>query len=141
MRYIVPQFVHSQTSRVTLRFRTSAPFENASIVIEKRLANGEVELVKRRRVLVAVPAEMQSVALAGDAFAGAKEIMVRIEPKEAEEANDRAKSGGSDGSENAPEAGGIAKSNGVTGPNSATESGVATKTAPVSAQGEEANRE
>ena len=141
VRYIVPQFVHSQTSRVTLRFRTSAPFENASIVIEKRLANGEVELVKRRRVLVAVPAEMQSVALAGDAFAGAKEIMVRIEPKEAEEANDRAKSGGSDGSENAPEAGGIAKSNGATGPNGATESGVATKTAPVSAQGEEANRE
>ena len=97
--------------------------------------------MKRRRVLVAVPAEMQSVALAGDAFAGAKEIMVRIEPKEAEEANDRAKSGGFDGSENAPEAGGIAKLNGVTGPNSATESGVATKTAPMSAQGEEVNRE
>ena len=135
VRYIVPQFVHPQTSRVTLRFRTSASFENASIVIEKRLANGEVELVKRRRVLVAVPAEMQSVALAGDAFAGAKEIMVRIEPKEAEEAYDRAKSGGSDESENTPEAGGIAKSNG------ATESCVATKTAPASAQGEEANRE
>lgn len=141
VRYIVPQFVHSQTSRVTLRFRTSAPFENVSIVIEKRLANGEVELVKRRRVLVAVPAEMQSVALAGDAFAGAKEIMVRIEPKEAEEANDRAKSGGSDGSENAPEAGGIAKSNGATGPSGATESGGATKIAPVSAQGEEASHE
>ena len=141
VRYIVPQFVHSQTSRVTLRFRTSAPFENASIVIEKRLANGEVELLKRRRVLVAVPAEMQSVALAGDAFAGAKEIMVRIEPKEAEEANDRAKSGGSDESENAPEAGGMAKSNGATGPNGATESCVTTKTAPASAQGEEANRE
>lgn len=141
VRYIVPQFVHPQTSRVTLRFRTSASFENASIVIEKRLANGEIELVKRRRVLVAVPAEMQSVALAGDAFAGAKEIMVRIEPKEAEEANGEAKSGGFDESENAPEAGGIAKSNGATGPNSATESGVATKTAPMSAQGEEANRE
>lgn len=141
VRYIVPQFVHSQASRVTLRFRTSASFENASIVIEKRLANGEVELVKRRRVLVAVPAEMQSVALAGDAFAGAKEIMVRIEPKEAEEANDQAKSGGSDGAENAPETGGIAKSNGATGPSGATESGVATKTAPVSAQGEEASRE
>ena len=141
VRYIVPQFVHSQTSRVTLRFRTSASFENASIIIEKRLANGEVELVKRRRVLVAVPAEMQSVALAGDAFAGAKEIMVRIEPKEAEEANGQAKSGGSDGAENAPETGGIAKSNGATGPSGAAESGVATKTAPVSAQGEEANRE
>lgn len=141
VRYIVPQFVHSQTSRVTLRFRTSASFENASIVIEKRLANGEVELVKRRRVLVAVPAEMQSVALAGDAFAGAKEIMVRIEPKEAEEANDRAKSGGFGGAENAPETGGIAKSNNTTGPSGATESGVATKTAPVSAQREEASRE
>ena len=141
VRYIVPQFVHSQTSRVTLRFRTSASFENASIVIEKRLANGEVELVKRRRVLVAVPAEMQSVALAGDAFAGAKEIMVRIEPKEAEEANGQAKSGGSDGAENAPETGGIAKLNGATEPSGAAESGVATKTAPVSAQGEEANRE
>lgn len=141
VRYIVPQFVHSQTSRVTLRFRTSASFENASIVIEKRLANGEVELVKRRRVLVAVPAEMQSVALAGDAFAGAKEIMVRVEPKEAEEANGGAKSGGFGGAENAPEAGGIAKSNGATRPNSATESGVAIKIAPVSAQREEANRE
>ena len=51
--------------------------------------------MKRRRVLVAVPAEMQSVALAGDAFAGAKEILVRIEPKEAEKANGEAKSGGS----------------------------------------------
>ena len=141
VRYIVPQYVHPQTSRVTLRFRASASFENASIVIEKRLANGEVELVKRRRVLVAVPAEMQSVTLAGDAFAGAKEIMVRIEPKEAEEANDRAKSGGFGGAENAPETGGIAKSNGATGPSGATESGVATKTAPVSAQREEASRE
>ena len=135
VRYIVPQFVHPQTSRVTLRFRTSASFENASIVIEKRLANGEVELVKRRRVLVAVPAEMQSVALAGDAFAGAKEIMVRIEPKEAEEANGEAKSGGFDGAENAPKVGGAAKVNG------AAESDGATKIAPVSAQGEEASHE
>ena len=135
VRYIVPQYVHPQTSRVTLRFRTSASFENASIVIEKRLANGEVELVKRRRVLVAVPAEMQSVALAGDAFAGAKEIMVRIEPKEAEEANGEAKSGGFDGAENAPKVGGAAKANG------AAEFGVATKIAPVSAQGEEASHE
>lgn len=135
VRYIVPQFVHPQTSRVTLRFRTSASFENASIVIEKRLANGEIELVKRRRVLVAVPAEMQSVALAGDVFAGAKEIMVRIEPKEAEEANGEAKSGGFDGAENAPKVGGAAKANG------ATESDGATKIAPVSAQGEEASHE
>lgn len=135
VRYIVPQYVHPQTSRVTLRFRTSTSFENASIVIEKRLANGEVELVKRRRVLVAVPAEMQSVALAGDAFAGAKEIMIRIEPKEAEEANGEAKSGGFDGAENAPKVGGAAKVNG------ATEFGGATKIAPVSAQGEEANHE
>lgn len=135
VRYIVPQYVHPQTSRVTLRFRTSASFENASIVIEKRLANGEVELVKRRRVLVAVPAEMQSVALAGDAFAGAKEIMVRIEPKEAEEANGEAKSGGFDGAENAPEGSGAAKVNG------AAESDGATKIAPVSAQGEEASHE
>lgn len=135
VRYIVPQYVHPQTSRVTLRFRTSASFENASIVIEKRLANGEVELVKRRRVLVAVPAEMQSVALAGDAFAGAKEIMVRIEPKEAEEANGEAKSGGFDGAENAPEGSGAAKVNG------AAESDGATKIAPVSAQGGEASHE
>ena len=135
VRYIVPQFVHPQTSRVTLRFRTSASFENASIVIEKRLANGEIELVKRRRVLVAVPAEMQSVALAGDAFAGAKEIMVRIEPKEAEEANGEAKSGGFDGAENAPKVGGAAKVNG------AAESDGATKIALVSAQGEEASYE
>ena len=135
VRYIVPQYVHPQTSRVTLRFRTSASFENASIVIEKRLANGEIELVKRRRVLVAVPAEMQSVALAGDAFAGAKEIMVRIEPKEAEEANGEAKSGGFDGAENAPEGSGAAKANG------ATESDVAAKIAPVSAQGEGASHE
>lgn len=135
VRYIVPQYVHPQTSRVTLRFRTSASFENASIVIEKRLANGEIELVKRRRVLVAVPAEMQSVALAGDVFAGAKEIMVRIEPKEAEEANGEAKSGGFDGAENAPKVGGAAKANG------ATESDGATKIAPVSAQGEEASHE
>lgn len=135
VRYIVPQFVHPQTSRVTLRFRTSASFENASIVIEKRLANGEIELVKRRRVLVAVPAEMQSVALAGDAFAGAKEIMVRIEPKEAEEANGEAKSGGFDGAENAPEVSGAAKASG------AAESDGATKIAPVSAQGEEASHE
>lgn len=135
VRYIVPQYVHPQTSRVTLRFRTSASFENASIVIEKRLANGEIELVKRRRVLVAVPAEMQSVALAGDAFAGAKEIMVRIEPKEAEEANGEAKSGGFDGAENAPKVGGAAKASG------AAESDVAAKIAPVSAQGEEASHE
>lgn len=135
VRYIVPQYVHPQTSRVTLRFRTSASFENASIVIEKRLANGEIELVKRRRVLVAVPAEMQSVALAGDVFAGAKEIMVRIEPKEAEEANGEAKSGGFDGAENAPKVGGAAKVNG------AAESDGATKIAPVSAQGEEASHE
>lgn len=70
--------------------------------------------MKRRRVLVAVPAEMQSVALAGDAFAGAKEIMVRIEPKEAEEANGEAKSGGFDGAKNAPKVGGAAKADGAT---------------------------
>ena len=159
VRYIVPQFVHSQTNRVTLRFRTSSSFENASIVVEKRLANGEVELVKRRRVLVAVPAEMQSVALAGEAFAGATEIMVRIEPKETGEANGGAKSGGFDGEENAPKVGGAAKAKGATEsdvvakakgaaesvgaaqPIGATESDVAAKIAPVSAQGEEASHE
>lgn len=78
---------------------------------------------------------MQSVALAGDAFAGAKEILVRIEPKEAEEANGEAKSGGFDGAENAPKVGGAAKASG------AAESGVAAKIAPVSAQGEEASHE
>ena len=82
VRYIVPQFVHPETDRVTLRFRTSASFENAAIVIEKRLATGKIELVKRRRVLVAVPAEMQSVALPGEAFAGAQEITARIDAGE-----------------------------------------------------------
>ena len=82
VRYIVPQFVHPETERVTLRFRTSAPFENASIVIEKRMPSGELELVKRRRVLVAVPAEMQSIALPGSAFEDAREIVVRMEQAE-----------------------------------------------------------
>ena len=84
VRYIVPQFVHPETDRATLRFRTSASFENASIIVEKRMASGEIELVKRRRVLVAVPAEMQSVELNGDAFCGASEVVVHIEPHNVE---------------------------------------------------------
>ena len=84
VRYIVPQFVHPETDRATLRFRTSASFENASIIVEKRMASGEIELVKRRRVLVAVPAEMQSVELNGNAFCGASEVVVRIEPHNVE---------------------------------------------------------
>lgn len=84
VRYIVPQFVRPSAERVTLRFRTSASFENAFIIIEKRTSSGAVELVKRRRVLVAVPAEMQSVELTGDALSDATEIIVRIEPQNLE---------------------------------------------------------
>lgn len=79
VRYTVPQFVHADSPRVTLRFRTSRAFEAALVSVEAVDAQGVATLVKKRRVMVAVPAEMQSIEVAGAGFEGASEIVVKVQ--------------------------------------------------------------
>lgn len=79
VRYVVPHAIHSGAERITFRFRTSDTFEGANIIIEAAMADGTVRLVKRKRVLVAVPAEMQGISMPGSAFEGAKRVVVRME--------------------------------------------------------------
>lgn len=79
VRYVVPQALHATSGRITMRFRTSGHFEGARIVIESVMENGEKRLVKRKRVLVAVPAEMQSIDMIGSEFEGALSVVVRME--------------------------------------------------------------
>ena len=79
VRYTAPHFVHAETDRVALRFRTTRAFEAATVMVEARDAAGAVRLVKKRRVMAAVPAEMQSIEVQGAAFAGACAVSVRVQ--------------------------------------------------------------
>lgn len=83
VRYVVPQRLHAGAGHVTLRFRTAASFELASIVVEARTASGERVELKRKRVPVAIPAEMQSVELKGVSLEDAVEVSVRMEGADA----------------------------------------------------------
>lgn len=78
VRYVVPQYVHAESARVTLRFRTSRAFEAATVLVEARDEHGAWSVVKRRRVMAAVPAEMQSIEVAGVQLAGALEVTVKV---------------------------------------------------------------
>ena len=79
VRYVVPQLLRPHAGRIPLRFRTSRAFEGARIVIESVLPYGSVREEKRKRVLVAVPAEMQNIDMPGKAFADAVRVIVRVE--------------------------------------------------------------
>lgn len=79
VRYTVPQFASDESERITLRFRTSKAFEAATVLVEARDAEGAWHTVKRRRVPVAVPAEMQGIDIAGDALSQAVEVTVKVQ--------------------------------------------------------------
>lgn len=79
VRYVVPHFVHAESKRATLRFRTSRSFKEATVVVAARDASGEWSVVKKRRVMAAVPAEMQSIEVAGAQLAGACAVSVRVQ--------------------------------------------------------------
>lgn len=79
VRYVVPQFVHAESARTTLRFRTSRSFEEATVLVEARDAGGTWSVVKKRRIMAAVPAEMQSIEMAGAQLAGACEVAVKVQ--------------------------------------------------------------
>lgn len=79
VRYTVPQFVSDESERITLRFRTSKAFEAATVLVEARDADGAWHTVKKRRVPVAVPAEMQGIDIAGDALSQAVEVTVKVQ--------------------------------------------------------------
>lgn len=79
VRYAVPQFVSDESERITLRFRTSKAFEAATVLVEARDVDGVRHTVKKRRVPVAVPAEMQGVDIAGDALSQAVEVTVKVQ--------------------------------------------------------------
>lgn len=79
VRYAVPQFVSDESERITLRFRTSKAFEAATVLVEARDADGVRHTVKKRRVPVAVPAEMQGIDIAGDALSQAVEVTVKVQ--------------------------------------------------------------
>ena len=79
VRYTTPQFVSERSERITLRFRTSKAFEAATVLVEARGADGVWHTVKKRRVPVAVPAEMQGVDIAGEALEQAVEVAVKVQ--------------------------------------------------------------
>lgn len=79
VRYAVPQFISDESERITLRFRTSKAFEAATVLVEARDAEGAWHTVKKRRVPVAVPAEMQGIDIAGDVLSQAVEVTVKVQ--------------------------------------------------------------
>ena len=83
VRYVVPQRLHADADCATLRFRTTASFGRADIVVEARDASFGRVLLKRKRVPVAIPAEMQTVELKGLSLGDAIEVSVRMEGADA----------------------------------------------------------
>ncbi|MDO4501545.1 MAG: FAD-dependent oxidoreductase [Coriobacteriia bacterium] len=79
VRYVIPQYAYAGGKPVTLRFRTSGSFEKARLVAQALDADGNVLAEKKQRVMIAVPAEMQSIEVDGDFFKGAACVKVRVQ--------------------------------------------------------------
>ena len=79
VRYVVPQLAHANDQKTVLRMRTNAQFENARIVAQALDAEGNVLAEKKRKVMIAVPAEMQSIEVDGSFFEGASQVKVSVQ--------------------------------------------------------------
>ena len=75
VRYTVPQLIRcDRTSPVTIRFRVSSVFHNASIVV---LSDGKEIQRKRKRIMA--PGEMESLKLDGISLSSELEIRIEVE--------------------------------------------------------------
>ena len=85
VRYVVPQRLSAGARATTLSFRVSAVAHDAALEVVAVVPDGTETLLKRRRVRIAVPAEMErlEVTLAEDAPAPER-IEVRLAKKEGE---------------------------------------------------------
>ena len=81
--YVVPQRL-SQASidegrELVFFFRVRTPLESPTFFLEGISKTGEVELIKRKKARIAVPAEMEQIKLEASACAGFAEVRVRVE--------------------------------------------------------------
>ena len=81
--YVVPQRLSQasidQGREVTLFFRVRTPLESPVFFIEGITEAGDVELIKRKKARIAVPAEMEQVKIDASTCAGFTEVRVRAE--------------------------------------------------------------
>ncbi len=82
VKYVVPQRIEyaddDEISTITMRMRTRKAYKGARIVVEAIGKNGAVTQIARRKVMIAVPAEMQSIDVKLEACRNAQEIRVRV---------------------------------------------------------------
>ncbi|ACV21687.1 Benzene 1,2-dioxygenase system ferredoxin--NAD(+) reductase subunit [Slackia heliotrinireducens] len=76
--YVVPQVVHKDAQgQVTFRFRSRDVYKKATIAV---VADGEMAKTFRRPIVL--PAEMESVKLPVEAFAGASELKISLDAEQ-----------------------------------------------------------
>ena len=81
--YVVPQRLScasiSEGRELTFFFRVRTPLESPTFFLEGITEAGEVELIKRKKARIAVPAEMEQIKLEASACTGFTEVRVRVE--------------------------------------------------------------
>ena len=81
--YVVPQRLSHASihegRELTFFFRVRTPLESPTFFLEGITEAGEVELIKRKKARIAVPAEMEQIKLEASTCAGFAEVRVRVE--------------------------------------------------------------
>ena len=82
VKYVVPQHIEYASSddeaSITMRLRTTKAYEGARLVVEAIDADGVATQIARRKIAIAVPAEMQSIPVKLNTCAHAHELRVRM---------------------------------------------------------------
>lgn len=83
VRYVMPQHITPGAlppgQKLDLLFRVRKPLKNPTFFLEGVLPDGTRELIRRRKALIAVPAEMEEMKVAVERLEGYESLALRVE--------------------------------------------------------------
>ena len=76
-QYITPGAVPPE-QKLNLLFRVRKPMKNPTFILEGVFPDGSRDLIRRRKALIAVPAEMEEMKVAAERLEGYASLALRV---------------------------------------------------------------
>ena len=82
VRYVMPQYITPGAvppeQKLNLLFRVRKPMKNPTFILEGVFPDGSRDLIRRRKALIAVPAEMEEMKVAAERLEGYASLVLRV---------------------------------------------------------------
>ena len=82
VRYVMPQYITPGAvppeQKLNLLFRVRKPMKNPTFILEGVFPDGSRDLIRRRKALIAVPAEMEEMKVAAERLEGYASLALRV---------------------------------------------------------------